>query len=152
MDIEYVEGGDIDDLIKKIDINYKECKKYDMYIEEENTEEEKESFNNFKIKENKYEVNSKMKNLKNKNVDKNEIKKGIDNIKNIIVQKESFNDRNKKYINFKKANNKNALTNLNVRKKRILESSDESDQDEFMPSVRKIVDYVKKKKKNQRKK
>ncbi|CRG95973.1 conserved Plasmodium protein, unknown function [Plasmodium gallinaceum] len=152
MNIEYVEGSDINELIKKIDINYKECEKYDIFIEENNIDEEKESFNNLKFRKKKNDIkNFETKNLNNNHDDKNEIKKGIDNIKNIIFQKK-INDKNKKYVNFKKVNNKNVLTNLNVRKKRILESSDdESDENEFSSSVKTIVDYVKKRK-NQRKK
>ncbi|KAI4835563.1 hypothetical protein MKS88_004774 [Plasmodium brasilianum] len=155
MNIEYVEGKDADELIKKIDNNYKECNKYDAYIEEEKEEEEEEEELDviFQINEkNKTQKNHKAtitKSSQNNNINKKETNLGIDNIKNIILKKKlAHNDKNKRCGNFQKGNNRNMFINLSVRKKRIVESSDESDENET--SITKKVDYVKKRK-NQRK-
>ncbi|ETW35613.1 hypothetical protein PFTANZ_03667 [Plasmodium falciparum Tanzania (2000708)] len=164
--IDYIEDGpDLDELLKKISATYKECNKYDKYIEKDeeyiedddieeekiNDKKKKNSSNNYYNK-NEYPLNNNMNkysydNNKNLNVIKNkkvETFKKIDDIKNIIInEKKRKNSSTHGHI---KNKNDNILRHLNVRRKRIVQSSDESDEIEKGTSKKSIIKYSKKRK------
>ncbi|CAD2099605.1 hypothetical protein YYG_03814 [Plasmodium vinckei petteri] len=138
MNIEYLEEDDINELIDHISINYKECNKYDEYIEEE-LESELEDEDNV--------INNKTSGKDNPK--KEQTKNPIDNIKDAIFQKKSENKqaiKNVQNLKPKTYHNKNLFTNINVKKKRIKESSDESSDNDRLQSIKKISNNLKKKK------
>lgn len=109
MNIEYFEENDINKLVDNISINYKECNKYDEYIEDE-LESELENEENV--------INTKV--LGKDNVKKEQVKNPIDNIKNAIFQKKVENKYATKNVNnlkLKSYHNKNLFTNINVTNK-----------------------------------
>ncbi|VTZ67634.1 conserved Plasmodium protein, unknown function [Plasmodium chabaudi chabaudi] len=138
MDVEYREEDGINELIDNISVNYKECNKYDEYIEEE-LESELEDEDN--VVSNKASEKDTAK--------KEETKNPIDNIKNVIFQKKSENKqatKNAQNLKPKTYHNKNLFTNINVKKKRIKESSDESSDNDRLQSIKRISSNLKKKK------
>ncbi|KEG01423.1 conserved Plasmodium protein, unknown function [Plasmodium vinckei vinckei] len=138
MNVEYLEEDDINKLIDTISVNYKECNKYDEYIEEE-LESELEDEENVISNKTSGKDNSK----------KEESKNPIDNIKDAIFQKKFENKQVTKNVQNSKAktyHNKNLFTNINVKKKRIKESSDESSDNDRLKSIKKISNNLKKKK------
>ncbi|SBT78615.1 conserved Plasmodium protein, unknown function [Plasmodium ovale] len=163
MNIEYVEEKDISVLVSNIGENYSECNKYDAYIEKEREEEIEDDQNE---KDARGEIREKgWKREGDALADKKMLggnqfsckgkKNEIDNIMNAIFKKKSPSSHDKhsdkkKLSNSQKLNNKNVFTNLRVRKKRIMESSDESDENENVTSVKRIMDDVKKRR-NKRK-
>ncbi|SBS86962.1 conserved Plasmodium protein, unknown function [Plasmodium ovale] len=163
MNIEYVEEKDISVLVSNIGENYSECNKYDAYIEKEREEEIDDDQNE---KDARGEIREKgWKNEGDGLADKKMLggnqfsckgkKNEVDNIMNAIFKKKppSSHDKHsdkKNWSNSPKGNNKNVFTNLRVRKKRIMESSDESDENENVTTVKRIMDDVKKRR-NKRK-
>ncbi|SPJ11245.1 conserved Plasmodium protein, unknown function [Plasmodium sp. DRC-Itaito] len=163
--IDYIEDGpDLDKLLKKISATYKECNKYDKYIEKDeeyieddnmgegeiNDKKKKNSSNNYYNK-NEYSLNNNMNkysydNNKTMNVINNkrvETKK-IDDIKNIIInEKKRKNSSKHGYI---KDKNDNIFRHLNIKRKRIVQSSEESDENDKGTSKNSIIKYSKKKK------
>ncbi|EUD65156.1 hypothetical protein C922_04442 [Plasmodium inui San Antonio 1] len=164
--VEFMGDNRVEELISKISVNYEECTKYDAYMEQDDADEEEDEAQE---KENtgvgelllnvkasrRTEMASSEKLGKDENANSNrsangEAHKGcnnavMDNLRDFIFKKKMIHDRRSgKEASFGKPG-KNVFTNLNVRKKRIMESSDESDENSH--SVKKIIDYVKKKKK-----
>ncbi|CDU16899.1 conserved Plasmodium protein, unknown function [Plasmodium yoelii] len=138
MNLEYFEEDDINKLIDSISINYKECNKYDEYIEEELESE---------LENEETVVDNKEGSGKN-DVKKEQAKNPIDNIKNAIFQKKNENKHATKNANNLKSrpyHNKNLFTNINVKKKRIKESSDEFSDNDRLSSIKKISNIKKKK-------
>ncbi|GAW82766.1 hypothetical protein, conserved [Plasmodium gonderi] len=157
-DVQFTDEKDVDKLISKISVNYKECSKYDQYIDQDEEDEEEEENDNTKVqcplqnlkarKNIKCDVKLKKNEITNsRSSTMNETKKGqnngvMDNLKDFIFKKNMIND--KKIKKMGKFDN----INSNVKKKRIMESSEESDENTH--SVKKIIDYVKKKKKQRK--
>eukprot|EP00366_Plasmodium_knowlesi_P003040 XP_002260537.1 hypothetical protein, conserved in Plasmodium species [Plasmodium knowlesi strain H] len=163
LNIEFVGDKGVEELINKISENYEECTKYDAYMaqdeeaEEEVDDNEKEyvgmggSFQNVKTcgrtKMASIEKLEKKETANSSSRADGKARKGcnnsaMDNIRDFIFKKKMSNNRNNgKDGNF-------GRTGRNVKKKRIMESSDDSDENSH--SVKKIIDYVKKKKKNRK--
>ncbi|KJP88281.1 hypothetical protein AK88_02062 [Plasmodium fragile] len=162
--VEFVGDKGVEELISKISVNYEECTKYDAYMtqddaEEEEAEEEKEYvgvggiFQHEKVS-NRTNMASTEKLGKNKSANSNSRENGqahkgsnnavVDNLRDVIFKKKMTHDKQSgKEKGFGKPG-RNVFTNLNVRKKRIMESSEDSDENSHC--VKKIIDYVKKKK------
>ncbi|GAB68245.1 hypothetical protein PCYB_131190 [Plasmodium cynomolgi strain B] len=173
--VEFVGDKGIEELISNISVNYEECTKYDAYMAQDEEEEEEEVeeveedvgktgdagmggiFQNVKAGS-RTNMTSVEKLGKNETANSNSRSNGkahkgsnndvINSLRDFIFKKKMINDgQSGKEANFGKPG-RNVFTNLNVRKKRIMESSEESDENSH--SVKKIIDYVKKKKKQRK--
>ncbi|ANQ06359.1 Uncharacterized protein PCOAH_00006600 [Plasmodium coatneyi] len=169
-DLEFVGDKGVEELISKISANYEECTKYDAYMAHDEGDDDEEvdeaekgydgvggiSPNAKTCRSTKMASTEKLQKKENANsnnrvdgkANKGCNKAVVDNLKNFIFKKKMSNDRNSgKESTFGKPS-RNVFTNLNVKKKRIMESSDDSDENSH--SVKKIIDYVKKKKKQRK--
>ncbi|CAG9475338.1 conserved Plasmodium protein, unknown function [Plasmodium vivax] len=168
--VEFVGDKGVEELLSKISANYEECTKYDAYMAQDDAEEEEDeeagekghasmggSFQNVKAGRGTKMANAeklgKSERANSNSRANGETHKGsnnavMDNLRDFIFKKKMTNDRQSgKAASFGKPG-RNVFTNLNVRKKRIMESSEESDEN--CHSVKKIIDYVKKKKKQRK--